>query len=81
VEERYSRTVREGEVYASLRHVAEGVLVVNVGKCWDENPDATSKEWIVSVDAMDLLTKIYREWRQHSGDRGQVPQELPEKTD
>jgi hypothetical protein len=79
MEERYSRTVREGEVYASLRHVAEGVLVVNVGKSWDEDPDATSKEWIVSVAAMDLLMKIYSEWRQLSG--SQVPQELPEKTD
>ncbi len=81
MEERYSRTVRQGEFYASLRHVAEGMLVVNVGKCWDVDADATSKEWIVAVDAMDLLMKIYSEWRQHSGDRGQVTQDAPEKTD
>lgn len=70
MEERYSRTLREGDRYASIREVEDGVLILNVGAAG--GGDVTTQELIVGVRTLDLLMKVCGDWREQSGDRGQA---------
>jgi hypothetical protein len=35
----------------------------------------------IRPSTMDLLVKVYAQWREQSGYSGEAPKELPEKTD
>jgi hypothetical protein len=85
MEERYSRTVREGDAYVSIRQIANNQLIFNVGSLFQLTVDEETlhdTELIIRPSTMDLLVKVYAQWREQSGGRsGETPQELPEQAD
>jgi len=83
MEERYSRTVRQGDAYVSIRQILDSQLVINVG-IWfedDVSKECRDQEIRIRPATMDLLIKVYSEWREQSGRGIETSQELPEKTD
>ena len=84
MEERYSRTVREGDAYVSIRQILDSQLIFNVGRWFEDqiSDGFDDTEFRIRPSTMDLLVKVYAQWREESGYRsGEAPQELPEKTD